>query len=87
MARSVVEEGLAACVHIGPVTSVYRWEGKIAETREWSCQMKTFPARVPALFDRIRALHTYQVPEILAVPITAVAPTYLQWMAESGRDS
>jgi periplasmic divalent cation tolerance protein len=49
--------------------------------------MKTFSARVPALFDRIRALHTYQVPEILAVPITAVAPTYHQWMVQSVRDS
>ncbi len=87
MARAVVAEGLAACVHLAPVTSVYTWKGVVEEGAEWACQMKTTPARAEALMARVRALHPYDVPEILAVPVLTGHPPYLQWVAESVRDS
>ena len=83
MARAVVAERLAACVQVAPVASVYRWGGGIEEAREWVCQMKTTPERIETLTARIRALHSYEVPEIIALPVLSGYPPYLQWVADS----
>jgi len=83
MARAVVAERLAACVQVAPVASVYRWRGGIEEAREWVCQMKTTPERIETLTARIRALHSYEVPEIIALPVLSGYPPYLQWVADS----
>jgi periplasmic divalent cation tolerance protein len=83
----VVEERLAACVHVTPITSVYRWRNNLEETKEWSCLMKTTGERLPALLSRVSELHSYQVPEILALPVLTGNSRYLQWMADSVRDS
>lgn len=84
MAEALVSERLAACVHVaGPVTSTYRWQGQVERSTEWTCQAKTSPSRAAALMARIRALHTYDLPEIVAVAAATVDPDYLRWLAES----
>ncbi|MBS1240664.1 MAG: cutA [Gemmatimonadetes bacterium] len=84
LADAVVADRLAACVHVaGPVTSIYRWQGAIERGPEWTCQIKTTPDRAAALIERIRAVHPYQLPEILVVPVVGGDPEYLAWLAES----
>lgn len=83
IARAVVAERLAACAQVAPVASVYRWRGGVEEAREWVCQMKTTPERIETLTARIRALHSYEVPEIIAVSVQSGYPPYLQWVADS----
>lgn len=81
MAVQLVEAGLAACVNIGaPVESIYRWQGAIETAAEIPLWIKTTEARYPALEARIRALHPYQVPEILALPVTTGLAAYLDWV-------
>lgn len=83
LAAALVQERLAACVQIvGPVESIYRWEGEVRRAREWLVVAKTTDARLAELTARIRALHRYDVPEIVAVPITAGDPAYLRWIAQ-----
>lgn len=83
LAHALVQEGLAACVNILPgVTSVYVWEGKVCEEIEATLLVKTTAAAVPALSDRIRALHSYDTPEILVLPVDEAAsdPRYVAWV-------
>jgi periplasmic divalent cation tolerance protein len=83
MARTLVEEGLAACVNVLPeIESVYRWQGNIESAREVLLLIKTTESRLEALRERIGALHSYEVPEILAVPVSAGAGSYLAWLRE-----
>lgn len=84
MADALVRERLAACVHVGPPGhSIYHWQGRLEHAREWVCQIKTAPVCVDALIARIRALHPYEVPEILAVEVALGDPAYLAWVAGS----
>jgi len=84
LARRLVEERLAACAQVqGPVVSVYRWKGAVESATEWYCHLKTTTARLPALGARLRALHPYELPEIVAVPIVDGDPSYLAWIEES----
>jgi periplasmic divalent cation tolerance protein len=79
--RTAVEERLAACGQvIGPVTSTYRWEGKVARGEEWICVLKTTRARFPELRYHVLGMHGYRVPEIIATAITAGAIDYLEWI-------
>ena len=87
LARALVESRLAACVHVIPITSVYRWEGRLEEQAEWACHIKTTVERVAELYARIESLHPYQVPEILTLPVIEGDPAYLKWVGESVRDS
>ena len=83
IARTLVERRLAACVQIvGPIRSVYRWQGKIETAEEWQCLVKTTRQRYPAVEQAIRELHPYDVPETLAIAIEAGDPAYLQWLEE-----
>jgi periplasmic divalent cation tolerance protein len=83
LATTVVAERLAACAQVlGPVNSTYRWEGAVRQAREWLVVAKTTDARLPALTSRIRALHRYDVPEIVALEITAGDPAYLRWIRD-----
>lgn len=87
IARIVVEERLAACAQVqGPITSTYRWEGSVEQATEWYCHAKTTVDRLPELVARIRALHSYVTPEIVAVPLTGGLPEYLDWIAEATND-
>jgi periplasmic divalent cation tolerance protein len=84
IAETLVRERLAACVQVtADVTSVYVWQGSLQRTREWICQIKTAPVRFEALRERLKALHPYEVPEILVTEIAAGDPAYLAWLAES----
>jgi len=86
LAALLVEEGLAACAQvIGPVASTYRWEGRVEQATEWYCHLKTTVARLPELEARLRAVHSYQVPEIIAVPISAGHSAYLAWIEDNVR--
>ncbi len=78
---------LAACVQVlGPITSTYRWQGKIETGSEWLCVVKSREERYDELERAIRSLHPYEVPEILATPVTAGNPAYLAWLeAETAR--
>lgn len=81
LAARLVEERLAACVQVmGPVRSTYRWQGTVERATEWLCVAKTSAARLDATMKRIRALHSYDVPDIVATPIVAGDPDYLAWI-------
>jgi len=86
LARVLVEERLAACGSVVPaVTSVYRWQGAVEEEEEALVVLKTAADRVEALTRRTRELHPYDVPEILALPVSAGNPAYLEWVIEETR--
>jgi periplasmic divalent cation tolerance protein len=83
-ARSLVDERLAACVNLLPVMeSIYRWEGNIERESERQMVIKTSRQRVPALWDRVRELHPYEVPEFLVIPIVDGNDAYLRWVGDS----
>jgi periplasmic divalent cation tolerance protein len=80
----LVEGRLAACVQtIGPITSRYRWRGNIEQAEEWQCLAKTEASRYQEIEDAIRALHSYEEPEILAIPVLVGSKGYLDWISES----
>ena len=81
IARALVEERLAACANIIPgLTSIYRWEGNICEDRELLLLLKTQGQKVAALRERIGHLHSYAVPEVIALPIAEGSARYLEWL-------
>lgn len=81
LVRAVVSEGLAACGTLVPgVRSIYRWKGEICEDAEVLVLFKTLASAVDALTARVVALHPYEVPEVLAVPVSAGLPAYLSWI-------
>ena len=83
-ADALVEERLAACAQVqGPIRSTFRWQGTVDRATEWTCQVKTSRSRYPAAEGRIRALHPYEIPEIIALPVIAGSPAYLRWVEES----
>jgi periplasmic divalent cation tolerance protein len=84
LAAALVEERLAACAQVeGPVSSTYRWQGTIERAEECYCHVKTTVDRLPELQARIRELHPYEVPEIIALPIVDGNPAYLRWIEDS----
>jgi len=83
IAHSLVEERLAACVNlISPVRSIYRWEGKIWDEKEWILFIKTQKERFEELERKVKSLHSYSVPEIVGLPIVKGASSYLNWLEE-----
>ncbi len=86
IARALVEERLAACGNVLPaIRSIYRWEGKVQDEAEALLVLKTTRARLEALRDRVLALHPYEVPEVLALPVEAGSAPYLAWLAAETR--
>ena len=83
IADALVGENLAACVQIMPITSVYRWEGRVEHAAEHLLQIKTIAARLPRVEGCIRTRHTYDVPEILVVPASGGSTAYLAWIRDS----
>lgn len=87
LARALVEAGQAACVNIVPgIRSVYRWQGKVNEEGEWLLLIKTTADRFENVRATIRRLHTYQVPEIIAVPVIMGDPDYVSWLRQQTSD-
>jgi periplasmic divalent cation tolerance protein len=81
IARALVEERLAACGNVVPgLRSIYRWEGKVQDDAEALLVLKTTRARFEALRDRVLALHPYEVPEVIALPVEAGSARYLAWI-------
>jgi periplasmic divalent cation tolerance protein len=84
IARGVVTRRLAACVNVLPtaVESIYRWKGKIETAREVLLVIKSSRKHLAALQAEVQRLHSYEVPEIIALPIIAGSPAYLAWLAD-----
>jgi periplasmic divalent cation tolerance protein len=83
IANSLVEARLAACVNVlPPVHSIYRWEGKLETAHEVLLIIKTTQERFPAVRDRITQLHTYDTPEIIAMPVVEGSDKYLDWLRD-----
>ncbi len=86
LARSLVEESLAACVNLLPqVHSIYRWQEKVETSEEVLLVAKTCTERVDDLIARATALHPYDVPEVIACPVTQGNAAYLKWVLEACR--
>jgi len=81
IARALVEDRLAACVQlIGPVRSTYWWKGRVETAEEWQCWAKTEAGFYEEVEKAIRAIHPYELPEIVAMPILRGSPEYLEWL-------
>ena len=86
IARTLVDERLAACVNLlAPMTSIYRWKGAVERDIERQLVMKTTRALVPALERRLKELHSYEVPEFLVLDVAAGSDAYLAWVSTSLR--
>ncbi len=84
ISRALIEENLAACANIiGPVRSIYRWQGKVEDAREYLIMIKTRTSLTSRIERAVGKLHSYEVPEIIALPIAAGSTPYLEWIAEN----
>ena len=85
LARALVDEGLAACVNVAraPVESIYQWKGKVTVAREYLLVIKTTANRVPELRTEICRLHSYDLPEIITLPVDGGLAEYLAWVRGS----
>jgi len=84
LSEALLEARLCACAQVvGPITSRYLWRGKRESAREWLLLLKTRAGLFEPLVTVVHRLHPYDVPEILAVPITAIDPAYARWLDES----
>ena len=87
LATALVQARLAACVSVLPaMRSVYRWQGVVEQAEEVLLLAKTTAGRLPALTERLRELHPYELPEIVAVEAAAGLPAYLDWVADATRE-
>ena len=85
LARELVSEGLAACVNLLPgIESCYRWQGEVQRDSEALLMIKTCAADYPGVEAAILELHPYELPEIIAVPLTGGLPAYLDWVSKHG---
>lgn len=82
IANALVEAKLAACVSLFPIHSIYTWQGEKHAEDEWQLLIKTDLAQYPSVEAKIKELHSYQVPEIIALPIVAGSQPYLQWISD-----
>jgi periplasmic divalent cation tolerance protein len=82
--NALVEEHLAACVNlVAPIRSIYRWEGKIWDEKEFLLIIKTQKDRFEELEKKVKSLHSYSVPEIISLPIVEGSSAYLNWIREN----
>jgi len=85
IARAVVTKRLAACANIvlSRVESIYRWKGKVEKAREFLMVLKTTSKRLPALEKEVKRLHSYDVPEFIALPLASGSSEYIRWLQDS----
>lgn len=83
LGQALVRDRLAACVNVvGPIRSIYEWEGEIRDDAEWLMIVKTTRERFTSLRQFVEARHSYEVPEILALPVTSGSSRYLEWVIQ-----
>ena len=81
LAESMVKNRLAGCAHVqGPITSFYWWEGELTRSKEWKCSLKTNKNKYRRLEDEIRNAHSYETPEIVAIPLIRGSESYFNWL-------
>jgi periplasmic divalent cation tolerance protein len=85
IATALVEAKLAACANLFPVQSIYSWQGAVQSDCEWQLVIKTKLTLVKAVSDKISALHRYDIPEIIVLPIATGSPDYLNWIDSAAR--
>lgn len=86
IARTLLEERLIACANIVPrIESVYRWEGKVCESSEALLLAKTTQDKIPQVVERVKSLHDYELPAIVALPISGGLSAFLDWVAAEVR--
>ena len=83
IARTLLTQKLAACVNMSAIDSWYWWEGKINSDQEYQLIIKTNLDKLSALTDKIKTLHDYEVPEIVAIPISDGSKSYLDWLGDN----
>ncbi len=83
IARGLVTAKLAACVSLYPVSSIYRWQGDLCQDEEWQLLIKTALDQFKRVEAKVQELHSYEVPEIVALPFVDGSPSYLAWMGEN----
>ncbi|WP_116047491.1 divalent-cation tolerance protein CutA [Amycolatopsis palatopharyngis] len=87
LAAKAIEARLGACAQVvGPMTSVYRWEGAVQNDTEWRVEIKTAADRVAALTEQLTRWHSYDVPEVIATSIEGGSAEYLAWLVEETRN-
>jgi periplasmic divalent cation tolerance protein len=83
IAVELVDLRLAACAQVsGPITSTYRWQGRVENAEEWRCTAKTSREKLPAIQELLKRLHPYELPELIATPIVGGSEVYLKWVVE-----
>jgi periplasmic divalent cation tolerance protein len=83
IAVELVDRRLAACVQVsGPIRSTYRWQGQVESAEEWTCTAKTSRDQLAAIQELLKELHPYELPELVATPITGGSEAYLKWVEE-----
>jgi periplasmic divalent cation tolerance protein len=86
LAAALIEKRMAACVNItAPVTSVYRWKGVVEEAKEWILIIKSRRERFEELRVLLEGAHSYELPEVLAIPVVEGSPNYLAWVEDETR--
>lgn len=84
IAKYLIDKRLGACAQIaGPLKSIYRWKGKIETAKEFVCVIKTRKSLYKKVEKQIKKLHPYEVPEIIAIPITESSKDYLEWLSDN----
>lgn len=80
IAQALISTQLAACVSVWPMRSIYTWQGNLEKSQEWQLLIKTDLSQFAALEAAVRSLHSYDLPEIIALPIAAGSAAYLDWL-------
>ena len=83
LARLAVQGAWAACVHVEPIQSVYRWQGEVQEDAEWRLSFKTTQERLPALLEALKAHHPYELPAFYTLTATPLTPQWAQWVQDA----
>jgi periplasmic divalent cation tolerance protein len=86
IAQALIQAKLAACVSVMPIRSLYTWNGEVCHDEEWQLMIKTDLKHFPDLEATIRKIHSYELPEIIALPILAGSQPYLAWISEQMKE-